>query len=188
MWQWHIALAITKIANVALPRGRRLVSGTISRTDGHWDVDKGDKSPRDHYDPKGNPITPGTARPGNAPTTMMDKMRSITPGPILKLGTAGVVIYIIIDEGPRLSRRETLSRCRRGGMVSGTFFFRNGSVRGVWNHDTTVATNCFTGAYSYDHVNRLTGAIATPCAWATRTTTSPTVTLRGTFQTGNTAT
>jgi len=70
--------------------------------DGHWDVDKGDKSPRDHYDPKGNPITPGTAHPGNAPTTMMDKMRSITPGPILKWGTAGVVIYIIIDEGSRL--------------------------------------------------------------------------------------
>jgi RHS repeat-associated protein len=70
--------------------------------DGHWDVDKGDKSPRDHYDPKGNPITPGTAHPGNAPTTMMDRMKSITPGPILKWGTAGVVIYIIIDEGSRL--------------------------------------------------------------------------------------
>jgi hypothetical protein len=33
---------------------------------------------------------------------MMDRMKSITPGPILKLGTAGVVIYIIIDEGSRL--------------------------------------------------------------------------------------
>jgi RHS repeat-associated protein len=70
--------------------------------DGHWDIDKGDKSPRGHYDPKGNPITPGTAHPGNAPTTMMDRMKSITPGPILKWGTAGVVIYIIIDEGSRL--------------------------------------------------------------------------------------
>jgi hypothetical protein len=33
---------------------------------------------------------------------MMDKMKSITPGPILKWGTTGVVIYIIIDEGSRL--------------------------------------------------------------------------------------
>jgi hypothetical protein len=33
---------------------------------------------------------------------MMDRMRSITPGPILKWGKAGVVIYIIIDEGSRL--------------------------------------------------------------------------------------
>jgi RHS repeat-associated protein len=72
--------------------------------DGHWDVDRGGKGPRDHYDPQGNPITPGQAHPGNAPTTqtMMDRMRSITPGPILKWGTAGVVLYIIIDEGSRL--------------------------------------------------------------------------------------
>src|SRR5579862_3170732 len=69
--------------------------------DGHWDVDKGDKSPRDHYDPKGNPITPGTAHPGNAPTTMMDRMKSITPGPIIKMGAWGIVGYIIIDEGSR---------------------------------------------------------------------------------------
>jgi RHS repeat-associated protein len=70
--------------------------------DGHWDIDKGGKGPRDHYDPQGNPITPGQAHPGDAPKTMMDRMRSITPGPILKWGTAGVVIYIIIDEGSRL--------------------------------------------------------------------------------------
>jgi RHS repeat-associated protein len=69
--------------------------------DGHWDIDKGDKSPRDHYDPNGNPITPGTARPGNAPTTMMDRMKSITPRPIIKMGAWGIVGYIIIDEGSR---------------------------------------------------------------------------------------
>lgn len=69
---------------------------------GHWDINGGKGEPVDHYDPKGNPITPDQAHPGNAPTTMMDRMKSITPGPILKWGTAGVVIYIIIDEGSRL--------------------------------------------------------------------------------------
>jgi hypothetical protein len=59
---------------------------------GYWDINGGKGEPVDHYDPKGNPITPGTAHPGNAPTSMMDRMRSITPGPILKWGTAGVVI------------------------------------------------------------------------------------------------
>jgi RHS repeat-associated protein len=69
---------------------------------GHWDINRGKGEPVDHYDPKGNPITPGTAHPGNAPTTMMDRMRAITPGPVLKWGTTGVVIYILIDEGSRL--------------------------------------------------------------------------------------
>jgi len=72
--------------------------------DGHWDIDKGGKGPRDHYDPQGNPLTPGQAHPGNAPAqqTMLDRMRSITPGPIARWGTAGVIIYILIDEGSRL--------------------------------------------------------------------------------------
>jgi RHS repeat-associated protein len=63
---------------------------------GHWD----------NPDGKGNTTRwlPGGGGPvdhDNNPT-MMDRMRSITPGPILKWGTAGVVIYIIIDEGSRL--------------------------------------------------------------------------------------
>jgi RHS repeat-associated core domain len=33
--------------------------------DGHWDVNRGKGQPVDHYDPKGNPITPGEAHPGN---------------------------------------------------------------------------------------------------------------------------
>jgi RHS repeat-associated protein len=72
--------------------------------DGHWDVDPGGKGPRGRFKPDGTPITPEEAHPGNAPSqrTLMDRMKSITPGPILKLGTAGVITYIIIDEGSRL--------------------------------------------------------------------------------------
>jgi RHS repeat-associated protein len=72
--------------------------------DGHWDIDNGDGA-RDRYDPQGNPITPDQAHPGNAPTqqtTLWDRIKSITPGPIVRLGTTGIVIYIIIDEGSRL--------------------------------------------------------------------------------------
>jgi RHS repeat-associated protein len=78
-----------------------------------------DKSPktwggRDHWHEVGpdgkredGHLAPGSPIPGpdGAPTesrSMMDRMRSVTPGPILKLGTAGVIIYIIIDEGSRL--------------------------------------------------------------------------------------
>jgi len=50
----------------------------------------------------GPPVGGGQVDHNNNPVTMMDRMRSITPGPILKWGTAGVVIYIIIDEGSRL--------------------------------------------------------------------------------------
>jgi hypothetical protein len=32
---------------------------------GHWDINGGKGEPVDHYDPKGNPITPGQAHPGN---------------------------------------------------------------------------------------------------------------------------
>lgn len=32
---------------------------------GHWDVNDGKGNPVDHYDPLGNPITPGQAHPGN---------------------------------------------------------------------------------------------------------------------------
>lgn len=32
---------------------------------GHWDINGGKGEPVDHYDPKGNPITPGEAHPGN---------------------------------------------------------------------------------------------------------------------------
>jgi RHS repeat-associated protein len=72
--------------------------------EGHWDIDRGDKSPREHYGPDGQPLTPEQVHPGNAPAqqTMLDRMKSITPGPIVKLGTAGIIIYIIIDEGSRL--------------------------------------------------------------------------------------
>lgn len=35
---------------------------------GHWDINGGKGEPVDHYDPKGNPITPGQAHPGNAPS------------------------------------------------------------------------------------------------------------------------
>lgn len=49
-------------------------------------------------------LAPGSAIPGPdgvASRSVIDRMKSITPGPILKLGTAGVIIYIIIDEGSR---------------------------------------------------------------------------------------
>jgi hypothetical protein len=51
----------------------------------------------DRHDPKGNPITPDQAHPG-----MLDRMRSIVPGPIARWGTVEVVVYFIIDEGSRL--------------------------------------------------------------------------------------
>jgi hypothetical protein len=35
---------------------------------GHWDINGGKGEPVDHYDPRGNPITPGQAHPGNAPS------------------------------------------------------------------------------------------------------------------------
>ncbi|MGA8871326.1 MAG: RHS repeat-associated core domain-containing protein [Candidatus Acidiferrales bacterium] len=63
---------------------------------GHWDYDDGNKN-RTRWLPGGG----GQVDHENNPT-LMDRMRSITPGPILKLGTAGVVTYIIIDEGSRL--------------------------------------------------------------------------------------
>jgi RHS repeat-associated protein len=64
--------------------------------DGHWDHDDGNRN-RTRWLPGGG----GQVDHDNNPT-IMDRMKSITPGPILKLGTAGVVIYIIIDEGSRL--------------------------------------------------------------------------------------
>lgn len=72
--------------------------------EGHWDINGGKGEPVDHYDPQGNPITPGQAHPGNAPTqmTMWDRIISITPGPVAKMGAAAIIIYLIIDEGSRL--------------------------------------------------------------------------------------
>jgi RHS repeat-associated protein len=63
--------------------------------DGHWDHDNG-KRGRTRWLPNGG------GQVGHGNRSMMDRMRSITPGPILKMGAAGVVIYIIIDEGSRL--------------------------------------------------------------------------------------
>jgi RHS repeat-associated protein len=48
------------------------------------------------------PLTPDEAAGKKQESTMMDKMKSITPAPIVKMGAAGVIIYIIIDEGSRL--------------------------------------------------------------------------------------
>jgi YD repeat-containing protein len=39
----------------------------------------------------------------------------------------------------------------------------NGNVVGLWDDDMTVTSNCHTAAYSCDGVNRLTGALGTPC-------------------------
>jgi RHS repeat-associated protein len=69
---------------------------------GHWDINGGKGEPVDHYDPKGNPITPGQAHPGDAPKTMMDRMISITPGPIVRAGKWAIITYIILDIGSRL--------------------------------------------------------------------------------------
>ena len=62
--------------------------------EGHWDYNDGFGN-RTRYGPDG-----GQVDHDNNPT-MMDRMRSITPGPILKWGTVGVVGFIIIDEGSR---------------------------------------------------------------------------------------
>ncbi len=62
--------------------------------EGHWDYIDGFGN-RTRYGPNG-----GQVDHDNNPT-MMDRMRSITPGPILKWGTVGVVGFIIIDEGSR---------------------------------------------------------------------------------------
>jgi YD repeat-containing protein len=72
---------------------------------GHWDINSGKGEPVDHYGPNGEPLTPGQVHPGNPPTkltSMWDIMKSLTPGPVVKLGTAGILIYLIIDEGSRL--------------------------------------------------------------------------------------
>jgi RHS repeat-associated protein len=49
-----------------------------------------------------DPHTGKTVSKPNPNPTVMDRMTSITPRPILKMGTAGVIVYIIIDEGSRL--------------------------------------------------------------------------------------
>ena len=55
---------------------------------------------------QGGHLPPGSAIPGAdgdpARNSMMDRMRSITPGPIVKLGTAAVIIYIVVSEGSRV--------------------------------------------------------------------------------------
>jgi hypothetical protein len=56
-----------------------------------------------YHAPKRLVENPGRKNVGHpAQRTMMDRLRSIMPGPMLKLGTAGVVIYIIVSEGSRL--------------------------------------------------------------------------------------
>ncbi|MBZ5695911.1 MAG: hypothetical protein LAN36_11200 [Acidobacteriia bacterium] len=64
--------------------------------EGHWDHDDGNKN-RTRWLPGGG----GQVGHNNNPMTMMDRMRSITPGPIIKLGAWGIVAYIIVDEGSR---------------------------------------------------------------------------------------
>ena len=39
----------------------------------------------------------------------------------------------------------------------------NGNVMGYWYDDNTNTSECHSAAYTYDTVNRLTGAVATPC-------------------------
>jgi RHS repeat-associated protein len=53
---------------------------------GHWDINPGKGEPVDHYDPQGNPLTPGQVHPGN---------RQNTQNVIGVLGTlgAGYLIY-----------------------------------------------------------------------------------------------
>jgi len=85
-------------------KGPNPPSGSWDPNGGHWDINDGKGSPVDHYDPDGNPITPDQAHPGNLPRThtMWDRIIRITPGPIVKWGTAAIVIYIIVDEGSRV--------------------------------------------------------------------------------------
>ena len=49
-----------------------------------------------------DPHTGKTVSKPNPNPTLMDRMKSVTPGPIVKMGTAGIIIYVIIDEGSRL--------------------------------------------------------------------------------------
>jgi RHS repeat-associated protein len=102
--------------NPKIPKRYRGPKGT------EIEFDPGDpnKSPkkwggRDHWHEVGpdgrrkdGHLAPGSPMPGpdgdSAPAerSMMDRMRSITPSPILKLGPVGIIIYILIDEGSRL--------------------------------------------------------------------------------------
>ena len=66
---------------------------------GHWDHNDG-KGERTRWLPGGGGQVDHWGNP--IQSTIMDRMRSITPGPILKWGTTGVVLYIVIDEGSRL--------------------------------------------------------------------------------------
>jgi hypothetical protein len=81
---------------------RPRVKGNLNASwdpNGHWDVKTGNKGETVRVLPDGtrvdhdnNPIR----------SSMWDSMKSITPGPIVKMGTAGIVLYLIIDEGSRL--------------------------------------------------------------------------------------
>jgi hypothetical protein len=68
----------------------------------HWHEIGPDGKREDGHLAPGAPIPGPDGAPEPAQRSIMDRMRSITLGPILKLGTAGVIIYIIIDEGSRL--------------------------------------------------------------------------------------
>ena len=74
--------------------------------DGHWDVNDGSGNPVQHYDPNGKPITPEQAHPGNPPASkkqsIWDRTKSIAPGPIVRAGTAAIVVFFVVSEGSRL--------------------------------------------------------------------------------------
>ena len=71
---------------------------------GHWDVNDGKGSPVDHYDPGGRYLTPDEAHPGTPirQTSLWDRVKLIPPAPVVKLGTAAIIGYLVISEGTRL--------------------------------------------------------------------------------------
>jgi RHS repeat-associated protein len=67
--------------------------------DGHWDINGGKGQPVDHYDPKGNPITPDQAHPGNRPAITPrgpgpEQQRQIQNA-TAETGTVGTVLIIL---------------------------------------------------------------------------------------------
>jgi len=46
-------------------KGPNPPNGSWDDEDGHWDINDGEGGNVDHYDPKGKPLTPGQAHPGN---------------------------------------------------------------------------------------------------------------------------
>jgi RHS repeat-associated protein len=56
------------------------------------------------------------------------------------------------------------SSCPTSSQLPPTGTTDNGNVMNYWDEDNVVTSNCHWTAYSYDAVNRLSGAVATPCA------------------------